>query len=161
MLATTLNRIHESGGDPGTAAALAEGLGSSDLWRIAVIHLAGLLRQEPASIGTPESGRIDFRGFSVKLEAADKADADIKYHDCDVKFRADGININNHDGPVRAADMLRLAQFARDHSDTLCFLPPDMRARRFEALASDCGASVEFTRFVCAAFPSLERTVIG
>jgi hypothetical protein len=161
MLTSVLDRLHEAGGASETASAIALVLTPGDLWQVAVLHLAGLLRQEPISGGAPEPGRVQFESFSVRLQKAAPSDADIEYCDRNIAFHADGVQITNHDGPRMVSDMLRLLQFARDHSDTLCYLPPDMRAWRFEAVASDCGASVAFTRFICARFPSLERTVIG
>jgi hypothetical protein len=95
------------------------------------------------------------------LQRGGVTDADIEYRDRNVSFHADGVEITNRDGPRMLSDMLRLLNYARDHSDTLVFLPFDMRARRLDAVASECGASVRFTRFVCANFPSLQRTVIG
>jgi hypothetical protein len=160
-LAAVLDSIHESGGALGTAVAAALGLPSDELWRVAVLHLAGMLRQQPICGGSFGADRIRFKSFAVRLQWADASSGDIKYYDRDVSFHADGVDITNHDGPETLSDMLRLLQYARDHSDTLCYLPSEMRARRLEALSSDLGTSVPFTRFICAWFPSLQRTVIG
>jgi hypothetical protein len=161
MLAALLDRIHESGGAFETASVVALALSSSDRWQVIVLHLAGLLRQEPISGGSFETGRVKFRSIAIRLRKAGPSNADIEYSDRNVRFHADGADITNHDGPRTLSDMLRLLQYARDHSDGLVYLPPEMRARRLEAVASDCGASVPFTRFICARFPSLQRTVIS
>jgi|SRR5271156_1380008 len=161
MLAASLDRIHESGGAPETASAVASELSSDDLWQVIILHLAGLLRQEPISGGSFETGSVQFESFAVRLRKVGTSDADIDYYDRNVSFHADGVEITNHDGPRMLSDMLRVLQYARDHSDTLVYLPSEMRARRLEKVASNCGASVPFTRFICARFPSLERTVIG
>jgi hypothetical protein len=58
------------------------------------------------------------------------------------------------------SDMLRLLHYARDHSDTLVYLPSGMRDSRLRTVASACCASVPFTRFILARFPSLQRTVV-
>jgi hypothetical protein len=160
MLAAVLDRIHESGGALETAAASAMGLPSDDLWRVAVLHLAGLLRQQPICGGSFGRDRVRFKSFAVRLRKAGASNEDIKYYDRNVSFHVDGIGITKHDGPEMLSDMLRLLQYARDHSDTLCYLPPEMRTHRLEALASDLGTGVPFTRFICAWFPSLQRTVI-
>jgi hypothetical protein len=161
MLGVVLDRIHDSGGAFGTASAVALSLSCRDRWQVIVLHLAGLLRQEPISGGSFETGRVQFESMTVRLRKACSSDADIEYSDWNVLFHADGVDITNHDGPQTLSDMLRLLKYARDHSDALVYLPSAMRARRLEAVASDCGASVPFTRFICARFPSLERTVIG
>lgn len=161
MLAALLDRIHESGGAPETASAVALGISSGDRWQVIVLHLAGLLRQEPISGGSFETGRVQFESFAVRLRKAGPSDADIEYSDRNVSVHADGMDITNHDGPRTLSAMLRLLHYARDHSDALVYLPPDMRARRLQAVGCDCGASVPFTRFICARFPSLQRTVIG
>jgi hypothetical protein len=161
MLAASLDRIHETGGAPETASAVALGLSSGDRWHVIVLHLAGLLRQEPTSGGSFETGKVQFESFAVRLRKAGPSDADIEYRDRNIRFHADGVDITNHDGPRTLSDILRLLQYARDLSDALVYLPSEMRARRLEAVASDCGASVPFTRFIYARFPSLQRTVIG
>lgn len=160
MLAAVLDRIHESGGDPETAFAAALRLSLDDLWQVIVLHLAGLLRQQPLSGASSDKDRVQFESFTVRLRKVSPGNANIEYHDRNISIRAQGVDIRNHDGPETLSDMLRLLQYARDHSDTLCYLPSEMRARRLEALARDLGAGVPFARFICAWFPSLLRTVI-
>lgn len=160
MLAAVLDRIHKSGGAPETAVAAARGLPSGDLRQVTVLHLAGLLRQEPISGRSLDTGRVQFKSFTIRLRTAGASNANIEYHDRNLSYHADGVDITNRDGPKTLSDMLLLLQYARDHSDTLCYLSPEMRARRLDALSNNLGTSVPFTRFICARLPSLQRTVI-
>jgi hypothetical protein len=160
MLAGTLAQIFRDHGAPETAAEGAMALSPGDLWQVAVIHLAGLIRREPALVGTRWTGSSNFNSFVTRLVNASSPHADIFYPDCGVGFHAEGLRITNHDGPRMLSAMLCLLYYARFHSDTLVYLPHDMRARRFEELAGTCGASIPFIRFICARFPVLERTVI-
>jgi hypothetical protein len=161
MLTAGLNRIHDSGGAPDTAAGVAMRLSSDDLWRVAVMHLAALLRQQPVGAGSPDTGRVQFGSFALSLQYAGFSEADIEYQDRNVSFYADGLEIRSRDGPRTLSNMLLLLHYARDHSDTLVYLPSEIRARRLEAVAFGCSTSPAFTRFICATFPSLQRVVIG
>lgn len=161
MLMTGLDRIRDDGGSSETASGVASSLSADDLWRVAVVHLAALLRQQPVSAGLSETGRVQFASFAVSLQYAGFIEADIDYQDRNVSFYADGVEITSRDGPRMLSDMLLLMHYARDHSDILVYLPSEMRARRLEAAAVRCGASYRFTRFICARFPSLQRAVIG
>ncbi len=161
MLSAALDRIHQSGAVLETAAVEARGLALHDLWRVAVFHLASMLRQRPLAMGSAETGLVRFEGFTVRLRPSDSNEADIVYYDRKVNIRADGVTLNHRDGPRMLSDMLRLLHYARDHSDTLSYLPGEMRAQRLGAVALDCGTTVPFTRFVCANFPFLQRTNVA
>jgi hypothetical protein len=161
MLSAELNRIHKGSRTSGTVSDVASGLSSDDLWQVAAMHLAALLRLEPTLTGFFHTGRIQFGPFGVHLQYAGFREADIEYSDRNIGFYAEGVEISNRDGPTMLSNMLCLLHYARYHSDTLVYLPPEMRACRLRTIASDCGASDPFTSFICARFPWLQRTVIG
>jgi hypothetical protein len=160
MFSVKLHRIHKGSRTSRAISDVASGLSSDDLWQVAVMHLAALLRLEPTLTGSFDTGRVQFGSFSVHLQYSGFREADIEYCDRNIGLYAEGVEIFNRDGPTMLSDMLCLLYYARYHSDTLVYLPSEMRACRLRTVASDCGASVPFTSFIFASFPSLERTVI-
>lgn len=160
-LSAELDRIHKGGRTSRTVSHVASGLSSDDLWRVAAMHLAALLRLVPTLTGAFDTGRVLFGPFAVHLQCAGFREVDIEYSDRNIGFYAEGVEISNRDGPTMLSNMLCLLHYARYHSDTLVYLTPEMRARRLRTIACDCGASVPFASFIFARFPWLQRTMIG
>lgn len=143
MLKEAIDRIAGWGVPAQDARSVALELNAEEMREAALIHLATLLSADIAG----EGGRqVHFDGFSVGLVPSGEPSADIRYEDVGAGFKVDGVVLTQHDGPTRLADLLCLFHFARDESDGLVHLPPEMRKRRIVDVANASGASERFVR---------------
>lgn len=133
---------------------IALALPPAELREVATIHLAALLGTVPTET---KNSPIRFGNLAVDLDAS-KDQSGIFYEDIGAGFAVRGATLAQLDGPRRLADFLELLQYARDRSDTLLYLPTDMRNERIENLAKSVGASERFVRFVLANYPAIERS---
>lgn len=148
-LTELLDRIHSAGDKRAAAVQIVSETSTEQALEVAYIHLAALIELVPSAAGTDLSGAREFGNLRVKLSEVNGC-ADIEYKDCQRNYSVEGVNLTKNDGPSELAGMLMLLQFARDHSDTLFYLPRQERDFRLESIASDCAASVRFVRFIWA-----------
>jgi hypothetical protein len=155
MLADALNRLAEPNRVGSDFASEARNLSEQEEREAATLHLAALLnaRPEDSSLGFVRVGALEAR----LLKATDVGN--LRYEDTGVAYTVSGATLAFNDGPRRLADLLEILLFARDRSDALFFLPPDLRQARFMDLAKRTGVSERFIRYFVAHAPAIERTL--
>ena len=155
MLIDVLNNLSAPGPARHRFSQAARELGSKERREAAVLHLSALLEALPEVM---VGDRLDFDGVSASLAETDRG-ADIDYDDLGLGYRVDGARLARQDGPPTMAGLLELLVYARDRSDTVLFLPNEMRQERILELARRVGASERFVRFVLARAPAIERNI--
>jgi hypothetical protein len=150
---SSLDMIAQGSSGPTAAVEAARSLSPDEVRKTAVVHVAGLLRVIPtAAKGQPAR----FGNLLVEISPA-QGQGDIVYDDVGASFSVKGVTLSAKDGPHTLGDLLELMQYARDRSDTLMLLPPDMRQERIRGLAETLGAGEAFVRFILAHYPAIER----
>jgi hypothetical protein len=152
LLNSAIDRIAGFEASPTSAGAVASSMTATEIREAAIIHLSGLLEAEPDSVTLEH---ISVGGLQLKLLPTKEVDAPIRYKDVDAGFLVEGANIVRRDGPTSLSALLSLCLYVRDRSDTLLYLPKDMRAERIACLAKSTSASERFIRYLMASYHSL------
>ncbi len=152
LLNSTIDRIAGSEASQTSAGAVASSMTEIEIREAAIVHLSSLLEAEPDSV---DLEHISVGGLQLKLLPTKELDAPIRYTDIDAGFLVEGANIVRRDGPTSLSAMLSLCLYARDRSDTLLYLPREMRAERIACLAKSTSASERFIRYLMASYHSL------
>lgn len=156
MLNEAIDRIAGSGTTREPADVVASSLAGPELRQAAIIHLSALLEALPSTIA---GDQVVIGGLSVRLVTSDDPKAPIRYDDIGVGFTVEGASIVRRDGPTSLSALLSLYCYARDQSDTLLYLPQEMRNRRIAALVEESGASERFVRYVLVHYGTLYARV--
>lgn len=157
LLNDAIDRIAGFEASPASAGAVASSMTATEIREAAIIHLSTLLEAEPDSVG---GEHISLGGLRLKLLPTNDVDAPIRYEDIDAGFRVEGATLVRRDGPTSLSALLSICHYARDRSDTLLYLPREMRAERIACLAESTSASERFIRYLMARYPSLAARAV-
>jgi hypothetical protein len=147
-----IDRIAGAGTTQETADLVASKLNGQELRQAAIIHLSALLEASPTAIAGEQ---VIIGGLSVRLINTDDPKAPIRYDDIGVGFAVEGASLVRRDGPTSLSALLSLCCYARERSDSLLYLPHEMRNRRITDLAEESGASERFVRYVLVHYDTL------
>lgn len=157
LLNNVIDRIAGFEASPASAGAVASSMTATEIREAAIIHLSTLLEAEPDAVS---GGDISVGGLRLKLLPTNDADASIRYEDVGAGFRVEGAIVDRRDGPTSLSALLSICHYARDRSDTLLFLPQEMRAERIGCLAESTNASKRFIRYLIAHYSSLAARAV-
>lgn len=155
MLVDVLNGLATPGSAHLSYEQAARSLSSDERREATTLHLSALLQSLPVSFSAE---RIEFPGLSLTLAEVTEG-ADLAYEDLGLGYRIEGAKVDPSGGPSRMSGLLELLVYARERSDTLTYLPAEMRRERIVDLVKRVGASEPFVRFILAQAPAIERNI--
>ena len=158
LLNEAISRISGNWGVPEPAERVACELDAEEVFEAALIHLCALIEVVPTKINHET---LDIGGVLVRLDRTSEPSAPIWYEDLGTGFITPKSALSRQDGPRTLAALLMLILYARDQSDSLVLLPPEMRDRQVGNLCQSTGASERFVRFLLARYPSLAAKVVS
>lgn len=158
-LADAIDAVWKSDGDRlDVARRVVRSMGPRARLQLIALDVAGLLGLTPTTIECDTAAQkaiLSGKPPALIRMVGPKEAYDLAYEE--------GIRVAVRGGVVQGtrslASALAAAQVARDHSDGLAFLPPDLREKRLAAYADAFGTNAnDFTRLV-ANFPTLLRAL--
>ena len=162
-LTDTLDKIWHAGSD---AQLQAEQLAEEAPGRLVLVSTCILLcvhlQMLPTSVSVDDdegSANLRFSAITVKVQLnTEGANAVVRYKDSSVQVGISSDPVFDVDfSNLKLANFLFALEYARDHSDTLVFLPPDIRTSRIVAIAESIEFSEENFRFLLGKYPAIAR----
>ena len=157
LLDNVIDRIAGFEASPTSPSAVVFSMTATEIREAAIIHLSALLEAAPNMVCGDD---VSVGGLRLKLLPVNDANAPIRYEDVGAAFGVEGAIVDRRDGPTSLSALLSILHYARDRSDTLLFLPREMRAERIGRLAKSTSASERFIRYLMAHYPSLAARAV-
>jgi hypothetical protein len=152
ILDARLDEIWREGDE--AAPRLALSLSESERIAAVQLYVSALLDLCPIAV---TSTTVTFSNFVATIEEAPRGL--ISFSDLGTGYDVGGITIRENDGPGSMSGFMVLLEFARDHSDSLLYLPSDERDARISGLAERGGASARFVSAALAGYPRAARAI--
>ena len=151
---------HSSGPRLDIARKAVESLKPTALLQLVALDVANLLDIQPDTLVVDDETRsatLKFGGTEVALRLVNEIDGAFVVYE-------EGVNVAVVGRPEPTvcrslANVLAAMQVARDHSDTMAFMPAELRERRMLSFAEEFGMKFKEFRRLVASFPVLWRAL--
>lgn len=151
-----LDTIHERKDKMKAAQEAAQALDILSIKRAAACVVSALITSVPDTV---RGDAINIAGQQIILKNSTTGIVD--FSDIGQAFSVEGANISGTGSPNSLRDFLQILQIGRDHTESIFFLPPDMREKRYDEIGGELNTSPNFVRFILANYPALERAVFS